>query len=311
MPFSVNLIRKLEKVSPDIREILISVLDEIEKQREETVTKKEFLEFAKRTEENFQRVWKAINELAEAQKRTEQRVNELAEAQKRTEQRLNELAEAQKRSEERTTKLEKALAELVEAQKRTEQRVNELAEAQKKTEQRLNELAEAQKKTEQRLNELAEAQRRTEEELRALVRDHKVTRQMLAGLSDTVGYGLEDSIFPYMKEFAKREYGVEAEVLDRRNIVYPDGKYDEANIYIEGKRDGERVYIIGECKAHPGKRDIQRFVKMLSRIKKHLGENVEGFLVGYSFSPEIEDYLKRNHPEIKFFKSFEFRLKFS
>ena len=39
-------------------------------------------------------VWKVINELAEAQKRTEERVNELAEAQKKTEERLNELAEA-------------------------------------------------------------------------------------------------------------------------------------------------------------------------------------------------------------------------
>ena len=46
-----------------------------------------------------------MNELAEAQKKTEQRLNELAEAQKKTEQRLNELAEAQKKTEEELRKL--------------------------------------------------------------------------------------------------------------------------------------------------------------------------------------------------------------
>jgi DNA repair exonuclease SbcCD ATPase subunit len=48
-----------------------------------------------------------LEELAEAQRRTEQRLEELAEAQRRTEQRLEELAEAQRRTEQEL----KALAE--------------------------------------------------------------------------------------------------------------------------------------------------------------------------------------------------------
>jgi hypothetical protein len=46
---------------------------------------------------------KSQQELAEAQKRTEQRVEELAEAQKRTEHQVGELAEAQKRTESALT----------------------------------------------------------------------------------------------------------------------------------------------------------------------------------------------------------------
>ena len=118
MPFSVNLIKKLEAIEPPLREILIALLEEVERQREVSITRKEFLEFAKTTEENFQRVWKAIEELAEAQKKTEIRVNELAEAQKKTEQRLESLtekvealAEAQKRTEEEVRKLAKGLRE--------------------------------------------------------------------------------------------------------------------------------------------------------------------------------------------------------
>lgn len=56
------------------------------------------------------------------------------------------------------------------------------------------------------IRELAEAQRRTETELKALIKEHTKTREMLAGIADTVGYGLEDKIIPYMEDFAKRSF---------------------------------------------------------------------------------------------------------
>ncbi len=90
-------------------------------------------------------------------------VRELAEAQKRTEQRLDELAEAQKRTEERLEALAKRVDELAEAQKRTEQRLDELVEAQKRTEERLEALA-------KRFEELTEVQKLLAEDLAALTR---------------------------------------------------------------------------------------------------------------------------------------------
>ena len=42
MPISIALIRKLEEVEPRLRGVLFAILEEIERQREETVTKKEF-----------------------------------------------------------------------------------------------------------------------------------------------------------------------------------------------------------------------------------------------------------------------------
>ena len=114
-----------------------------------------------------------VQELAEAQKRTEQRVEELAEAQKRTEQRVEELAEAQKRTEQR-------VEELAEAQKRTEQRVEELAEAQKRTEQRVEELTEAQKRTEEAVRQLLEFQARAEKTMARLeARQNKMLGEQL------------------------------------------------------------------------------------------------------------------------------------
>jgi hypothetical protein len=67
---------------------------------------------------------RAVEALAEAQKRTEERVGSLERA-------VEALAEAQKRTEERVGSLERAVEALAEAQKRTEERLNELVGVQK------------------------------------------------------------------------------------------------------------------------------------------------------------------------------------
>ncbi|RMG03770.1 MAG: hypothetical protein D6726_04860 [Nitrospirae bacterium] len=275
-----------EDLPESVASKLATIMGKIYTELSNTVTKVEFNELRE-----------VVRELAEAQKRTEARVEELGEAQKRTEERVEELAEAQKRTEKR-------VEELAEAQKRTEKRVEELAEAQKETQKEVSRLDMA-------LKELADAQRKTEEEVKKLAKGLRETREMVGGLSDTVGYSLEDKIFPYMERFARKEYGFKIDILDRRNIVYPDGKFDEVNIYAEGRRNGEKIYLIGECKSRPGKKEIKKFSDRLKRIKKHLGGKVEAFLVGYYYSPEIEKYLKENHPEIKVMKSFEFEMKYS
>ncbi len=117
------------------------------------------------TKEEFKELKETVAELADAQKNTEQRIGELAEAQKKTEQRIEELAESQKQTEKR----------LDEFEKRTEENFNRVWKA---------------------IKELTEAQKKTESELRTLVQEHKKTREIVNGLSDTVGYGLEDKIFP-------------------------------------------------------------------------------------------------------------------
>ncbi|MFQ6043096.1 MAG: hypothetical protein ACE5PV_19755 [Candidatus Poribacteria bacterium] len=95
------------------------------------------------------REWLGINELARA-------VQDLAEAQRRTEQKVQELAEAQQRTDERVNNLVSAVERLEEAQRRTEQQVQTLAEAQQRTEQKVQELAEAQQRTEQQVQTLAD-----------------------------------------------------------------------------------------------------------------------------------------------------------
>ncbi|HXF06100.1 MAG TPA: hypothetical protein VNM72_11910 [Blastocatellia bacterium] len=106
-----------------------------------------------------------VQELAEAQRRTEQEVRALAEqvaalaeAQRRTEEQVQTLAEAQRRTEQRVEALAEQVATLAEAQRRTEEQVQTLAEAQRRMEEQLVELAAAQRRTEQTLERLVEWQ---------------------------------------------------------------------------------------------------------------------------------------------------------
>ena len=216
MPYNVKIIRLLEKVEPTIKEVLIEILAEIERQRkqwEETVTKTEFNEL------------KGI---------------------------VFELAEAQRNSEKRLIRLEETV------------------------------------------NELAEAQKRTEEELRKLIIEHRKTRQELGALSHTVGYGLEDKAYEGLPYLLKREY-----------VEISPNRYEEINIIGKGKRDGTPIWILGDCKSQLKKRDIDSFLKMVSRIE-HLfpGERVL-ITVTYQTSPQVRRYIEEKG--LKLYFSYQLR----
>jgi len=189
-------------------------------------------------------------------------------------------------------------------------KMGELAEAQRQTENKMEELAEAQRRTENKMEELAEAQRRTEKELRELVFEHRETRRQLGGLTRTVGYGLEDKVIPFMVDFVKKNYGIDAELVERKNILYPNGKYDELNIYVEGAKQQKKVFVIGECKSQPSKKDADKFHQMIERVKTSLTGEIFLFMVGYSFDPTVENYIREKYPYISLFKSYDFELNY-
>ncbi len=117
----VQLIRKLDKVKdPGLREVLISFLEEVERMIGETLTRKEFYEFVEKTQENFVRVWDTINELT-------QRVNQLAEAQKKTEDRLNQLTDKVNQLAQAQVRTENELAKLIMEHKKTREQIGGLS----------------------------------------------------------------------------------------------------------------------------------------------------------------------------------------
>ena len=269
-----DVYKKIQDLDPNTRDVILYVLEDIEaKSRLITLGRDEFVDLKR----IVQRLAEAQERLAEAQERTEQRVESLAKAQERTEQRVEELAEAQER--------------LTEAQNRTEQRVEELTVSQ-------NQLA-------QEVKALAAAQQRTENVVRTLVEEFKDLREQFGAMNMNIGYGLEDRLMPHLPRFAAVEFNLVARVVDRRNVIYPDGRYDEVNLYVEGEQAGQPTYLIGECKAQPGKKNFNDFARMLERLRRHLGAPVLGLMIGYQFAPEVEQYAAECHPDIRRYRTFE------
>ncbi len=249
--------------------------------------------------EDFNELKSVVKELVEAQRGTEKRldsltvkVEELAEAQKRTEIRVEELAEAQRRTEAR-------VEELAEAQKRTELKVEELAEAQRGTEKRLDsltvkveELAEAQRRTETRVEELAEAQKQTELEITKLSKRLRQTRQMVGGLSDSVGYGLEDRAIAVMPSLLKEKFGIESDNGFVRKYIILDGQEVELNMFGTGHKADEKWFVVGEAKAKLSQKDVDKFLRLLSRLRtsKFVEDQVFPIIVTYSTRPATQRY---------------------
>ncbi len=228
-------------------------------------------------------------------------VEGLAKAQAKTEERLDDLTKIVGKLVQRVDKLSERLEELARAQAKTEERLDKLS-------QRVEELARAQAKTEKRLEELAKAQAETEKIVQKLVKDMDMVKSRLEGLSDAVGYGLEDKLIPHMNKFVKHYYGCEVRVIDRRNIIYSEGGFDEINIYIEAKKNNEDYLIIGECKSKPGKKDIDKFLQLKKRVERYFPDKkIKSFIVGYTFHPNVEEYLK-GKKEVDYFKSFEIEM---
>ncbi|MGQ9619217.1 MAG: hypothetical protein ACUVUG_09700 [Candidatus Aminicenantia bacterium] len=78
----------------------------------------------------------------------------------------------------------------------------------------------------------------------------------------------------YIKDFCKKEYGTKAKAIERRNIFYPYGK-------------------------------------LAKKVQAFLKSEVYPFIIGYYYSPEVENYLKDKKGEIKALKSFELKIKYS
>jgi len=312
----IKYIEAIEGLPIEIKLPLMKAFELFREEIAETVKRSDFeglkavvqelAEAQKRTEQR-------VEELAEAQKRTEQRVEELAEAQKRTEQRVEELAEAQRRTEEslesfkKTTeenfnRVWKAIDELAEAQKRTEQRVEELAEAQRRTEESLESFK---KTTEENFNrvwkaidELAEAQKRTEESLNRLIKRVDIIEERLEGISNSVGYSLENTAYRALPGLLRKEG-----ILVSGRLIRRYWEENQINIWGRGKKRGKDILLLGESKVRPSKKEIDRFIKIAEEIKKK--EKTETYLlfVAHDYPPAIEEYLKEK--KIKYYWSYE------
>jgi hypothetical protein len=263
-----------------------------------------------------------FRELAEAQRRTEE---QLAASRAETDARFRELAEAQRRTEEQLAasraETDVRFRELAEAQRRTEE---QLAASRAETDARFRELAEAQRRTEEQLaasraetdvrfRELAEAQRRTEERLAMVIEEQRQMRlemrdirRQLGGLSQTVGYVLENEAMKHLPDLLLRDHGLHVQGrLKRQYVSDKNGQPIEVNIFGTARRDSEEVAIVGESKAQLSKNDIDRFLQRTVDALRSVYPQIFPLLVTHMISePDVEDYAR--NMGVALYYSYEF-----
>ena len=188
--------------------------------------------------------------------------------------------------------LKDLVSDLVKSQK-------ELAEAQRNSEQRLTRL-------EQVVEELTEAQKRTEEGLQSLTIELRHTREQVGGLSDTVGYSLENQAYKYLPKLLQKDYGIVlSDRLKRGYLNDLKGRPIEVNIIGEATRNGKKVMIIGESKSRLSKKNINEFIEKRVKMFKQLYDEIFPVIVTHMISePDAEDYAKEN--EVAIYYSYDF-----
>jgi len=250
-------------------------------------------------EEKQRLALRQLTELEKGHQAMQAAIQALAEAQRRTEERVGQLAEAQRRTEERLNRLEAVVAELAEAQRRTEERVEQLAEAQRRTEERLNrleavvaELAEAQRRTEEQVASLVIAQRRTEKGLQELTQAVDALRKEVGGLSENIGFGLEGIARIVLPGYLERHLDVKVlgPLGEELNpcLLGPEGKEMEFDLYGVGLRNGKETAIVGEVKSRIYSDDVRRFLSRLEQVRPALPENIIPVLFGYVIHPRAQ-----------------------
>ena len=230
-------------------EILLGVLDKVAAQVHASGV----------TREDFSELKQIVEELAEAQRRTEERVEELAEAQRRTEERLN--------------RLEIAVEKLVEAQRRTEERISSLEMA---------------------VERLAEAQRNTDQSVRKLTEGLEQLRKQVGGLSETVGGDIEDIAYIVLHDVLKREFGWDVGVLERTWKKW-DKEIEEINVFgkaTDQTRPEKLIWIVGEAKHNLTAQEVKRFAKQVARAREHLLGEIFPVCFCYRARPEVQQQVQ-------------------
>ena len=150
--------------------------------------------------------------------------------------------------------------------------VDRLAEAQAETGQKVGRLEES-------VDKLAVAQAKTEQAIKHLSIN-------ISGLSDTIGFGLEDIARTVVPGYLERHENIYIEEL-QRGFIEVDGVEREIDLFGECNRDGETILIIGEVKSRIYEGEVKKFVSnVINPIRKSEKERrIYPLMFGYVIHP--------------------------
>jgi len=242
----------INRVTPEVYRTIVAIVDERVKE----------LHISR---EDFHELKKTVEELAQAQARTEKAIERLTQAQAKTEERVEELAQAQARTEERVGGLEKAIERLTQAQAKTEEGMRRLEKA---------------------IERLTQAQAETE-------RSMKEMRKEIGGLGATIGFGLEDIGRIVLPGYLERHYNIYVTDLNRKFFRVNKKTQIEINLYGEGKKNGKKIIILGETKSRIYEGEVKKFLQQISKIIPQIEHEILKVMFGYLIHPSASELAKK------------------
>jgi len=252
-----------------------------------------------------------VRDLADAQRRTEQRLEELIQRVDQLTQQVDQLTQqvdqlTQRLDQltQRVNQLTQQVDQLTQRLDQLTQRVDQLTQRVDQLTQRLDQLTQRVDQLTQRVDQLAEAQRRTEEALAQLTR-------RVEGLTDQVGELRGEAVERRYRERAHAYFG---RILRRLRVLPPqeladllDDAMDAgrlsleerdallwADVIAEGRSPtGERVALVVEASATVSQRDVTRAVARAASFAKVTGLPTWAVVAGESIAPGVQELAQR------------------
>jgi DNA repair exonuclease SbcCD ATPase subunit len=238
-----------------------------------------------RLQEAIEKLTESHNKLIERHVSLEKTVERLTERQGALEGAFQKLAERHDILEKAVEKLTESHNKLVESHNKLIERHDILEKTVEKLTESHNKLVERHDSLEKAIERLTEAQARTENALQELFKQ-------VGKLSETIGFGLEDIARVVIPGWLYKHEKIEVEEFTRKFIII-DGEEIEINLYGEGRKEGAKIIILGEVRSRIYLNDVERFSKIVEKIKKKIEGNTYELMFGYYIHPSAEEEAKK------------------
>jgi len=90
------------------------------------------------------------------------------------------------------------------------------------------------------------------------------------------------------------------EEIKRDFVELSPNRYEELIIIGKGRKNGTPVWILGECKTQLRKKDVDSFLKKVSRIEHLFPREKLLIMVTYQTSPQVRGYVQQKGIKLYF-----------
>ena len=200
---------------------------------------------------------------------------------------VNQLAEAQQRTEVRVEELAGAVNQLTGAVNELSGTVNELSGTVNQLSGAVSRLAEAQQKTEERVEELADAQKRTDWAVADLAKQ-------VGGLSNALGGSLEDFACDLVPEILENRWQMVTKSAGPEDLT-DGGRHREVDVVVRGEIEGKPVTVVCETKASVSTAEVTKFLKVVAKIRsRQPNDDIRPLFFGYKADRKARELIVKS-----------------